>query len=218
MLNRCLCFVISVIQVWDLGENSCAHTIVPPVERGSTMRCLALTSRHLFCGSSRGGIYVYSLHAVCEREDTHHCKDPATGPRPFCLQASLSHGSTIIRCLLAAGPSYAQTFLFSGSMDGTIRAWRIPEVGVLFEPYALWKAHTDSINAMTATWNHLYTASADGYVKVWHLSKNPQYVRRLECQQQAVKSLCVTESSTGGFMWVGLTSGLVLQFRIGTYG
>jgi hypothetical protein len=101
-------------QVWDTVENQCVAVVDPPTRKCSTVRSVALSARHLFLGSSRGQIYVYTLERVCERTDIHICKQPDVGPQPFCLQTSLAHGDTLIRCLTTAGPSFSRKYLLSG--------------------------------------------------------------------------------------------------------
>lgn len=179
-------------------------------------------------------VFVYPLDRVCERTDVHACKDPLVGPQPFCHQTTLQHGDSILRCLAVAGPSYSRCFLFSGSVDGSICVWRLPEAGLDFPLYALWQAaHRGAVSALAVSWNHLYSASADSTIAVWKLANHPSYVRRLQGNGQAIKSLCLTETYSSGSedpevvqqeaaggarLFAGLTTGLVIAFRIGTYG
>lgn len=168
-------------------------------------------------------MYVYSLHRVCERKDVHECKEPATGPQRFCHQATLQHRGAIIRCLLVTGHSYTKDLLISGAADGSMCIWRVPPRGIDFPVYAVWsKAHAGPITSMVVSWQHMYSASVDGTIKVWHLGPSPAYVRTIQGNGQAVKSLCIAEAAVdeagGGRLFAGLSTGLVAAIRIGMYG
>lgn len=142
------------------------------------------------------------------------------GPQPYCLQTTLEHGDTILRCLLATGPSSTQTFLVSGAVDGTVNMWRIPPEGLDFQLYGTWDLHKGAIQSTAVTWNNLYIGSADGRFSIFNLSSNPQFIRFIQCGVP-IKSLYVAEPTTEedwSRLFVGLGNGQVQVWRLGLYG
>jgi len=92
--------------------------------------------------------------------------------------------------MVATGPSGEKGFLFSGSIDGSIKVWRIPQQGLEFEEYGTWSSHKGAIQCFAVSYDHLYSGGMDGRIGVWHLSHHPQFVRFLDCASP-VKSLFV---------------------------
>ena len=91
-------------------------------------------------------------------------------------------------------------------------------MGLKFEVWSVWKAHTDGITDFALSWNNLYTASADASIKIWQLSSNPQYVRKISSGGQPIKCICLDENPSGGYLYVGLTDGIVQRWSIGAFG
>ena len=50
--------------MWDTVDDCVLGTITPPPRQGSTLRSVTMSKRHVFLGSSRGEIFVYSAEKV----------------------------------------------------------------------------------------------------------------------------------------------------------
>jgi len=156
------------VKLWDTATGELVKTEAPRVPRNGTIKSLAISTRHLFAGASTGAIYVYSIQKACEREDRHACT-LAGSPQRLCLQTQLDHGTNIITALHVSGLNFRESYLFSGSRDGTIMVWELPEERLEFERLTVLD-HKKGIICMASTWSHMYSSGDDEKIKVWSLA------------------------------------------------
>ena len=199
------------------------------------MRSMTLSDRHLFVGASNGLIYIYPFEKTCERPDRHECS-LATGPKRFCLQHQMRHGTKPITCLKIGGKHHVMDKLFSGSLDGTIAVFQLEPEGYEFECIAIFDQHKAAITSIDCSWSHLYTGSDDDTIRVWCLTTYA--IQRVLHTGTRVKCLYVDEAHEDeevsgaagvkkpdtenaedpcGFLYCGLTNGYVQKWRIGQW-
>ena len=215
------------VLVWDSITRKRVAKIDPPNKNCGTMRNMSLSDRHMFIGSSNGIIYVYPYERTCERQDRHECHLEA-GPKRFCLQTQLRHGTKAITSLLVSGPDHSLQKLFSGSQDGTIAVFQLYSEGYDFETIHVFDVHKSAITGICCSWSHIYSASDDGTVRVWNI-RTFDLQRTLNCGMR-IKCIYVDEAEElpeaevaedkpppCGYLYCGLTNGYVQKWRIGTW-
>lgn len=223
------------ILIWDSVTRKRLGKIEPPNKQCGTMRSMTLSDRHLFVGASNGLIYIYPFEKTCERPDRHECS-LATGPKRFCLQHQMRHGTKPITCLKIGGKHHVMDKLFSGSLDGTIAVFQLEPEGYEFECIAIFDQHKAAITSIDCSWSHLYTGSDDDTIRVWCLTTYA--IQRVLHTGTRVKCLYVDEAHEDeevsgaagvkkpdtenaedpcGFLYCGLTNGYVQKWRIGQW-
>ena len=127
--HRCYFYSVSddrrIIQ-YDTETQEVVDCIFPPCVNGATIQKICLSDRHIFVGNSRGIIFVYPIHNICERGDIHSCKT-AHGKKRIrsCVQNELKHGDSFITSLRAGGKQNNMTHLFSASYDGSVAVFQL---------------------------------------------------------------------------------------------
>jgi WD40 repeat protein len=229
------------VYIWDIVTRKKLAHLNPPNKQCGTMRNMALSTRHLFIGSSTGIIYIYPFEKVCERKDRHECSLEA-GAKRFCLQGFLQHGVKTITDLVVGGKNYEGANLFSASEDGTIAIFALDDEGYDFEIIYLFDSHKMAVTSLALSWSHLYSASDDGTIRVWCLSTF-DLIRVLHCGMR-VKCIFLDEHKEkekdtsappttlavkkdekdedggqvkSGYLYAGLANGYVQKWRIGTW-
>lgn len=79
-------------------------------------------------------------------------------------------------------------FLFAGTQDGTILAWKFNVAANCFEPAASLKGHTLAVVTLVVGGNRLYSGSMDHSIKVWSL-ETLQCVQTLSGHTDVVMSV-----------------------------
>ena len=89
----------------------------------------ALRSRCLAHWHSLSPSPNHSTERACRRPDRHVCRLPA-GPVAYCHQKTLTHGEEAISALEVGGFHHSDDLLFSGSYEGSVYVWSLPEEGL----------------------------------------------------------------------------------------
>lgn len=210
-------------RVWDLDVHQCIATIEPKDRTSGTLRSVATSDEFLFLGSSNGQIYAYMLERECRRPDRHVCRLPA-GPVPYCPQTKFQHGDHVIGALEVGGFHHADDLLFSGSWDGSVWVWAIPEEGLEFEIlYKFEDGHTLAVNCLCSSWAHLVTGGDDGVLNIYNLysfdwskcrEKRLEVNGRVRCISLADEDDIEQDVA---FLFVGTNKGELSVIRLGGY-
>ena len=139
---------------------------------------------------------IFSLQSICERDDVHNClsaveetpnhvddigmvrdKKDIIIDRSFCLQITLKlpfvqkenedGNEPTVTSIISSGYNYEKSHLFSGDSSGRLTIWKIPDVGLDFQPVKTWRPHKKALSDMKATYKHLITIGEDGLI-VFH--------------------------------------------------
>lgn len=166
---------------------------------------------------------VFALQNVCERDDVHNClaaveetpnhiddigivrdKKEIVIDRSFCLQITLKlpfiqneneDGNTpSVTTILCSGYNYEQTHLFSGDTSGRLTIWKIPDIGLDFQPIKTWRPHKKSLSDMKATYKHLITIGGDGII-VFHDLISLVKVRTINFLEWIIHKQLITDGS-----------------------
>lgn len=137
------------VVVWDTASHRVVSRISTLATMGcSTPRSIAFTDVHLFMGTSEGTVAAYSIDGkTCHRSDRHECSmREYDDPVPFCVQAVLRQGDNEshapITSLEVSGPHGSnQKYLFSGSADGTLCIYAVPEAADCLWAFELLATH-----------------------------------------------------------------------------
>lgn len=170
------------IRVWSRGRRSSASK--EPMGRGAHKPVATLpTKRDCFICSLSQKNYVQVRR--------HHKK------------LWIQHADTIS----ALAIEKRNKLLYSGSWDKTVKVWRLSDLRCVESI----RAHNDALNALVVSEEgFLYTASADGKVKVWRKEPNVKrhsLVATLEGHRSAVNALAL--SGDGELLFSGGSDGAI---------
>jgi len=163
------------IRVWDLGENTCTHHLIP--EEGVPVRSVSVASNGttLVAGNNRGNCYVWRMFNSRDVTSLH----PITRFR--------SHSKYITKVLLSPDVKHLATC----SADHTTRVWSVEQD---FKMESVLRGHQRWVwdAAFTADSAYLVTASSDQYVRLWELQTG-QVVRQYRGHQKGVLSVALND-------------------------
>lgn len=163
------------LRVWDLGENSCTHHLIP--EEGVPVRSVSVASNGtmLVAGNNKGKCYVWRMQNSRDVTSLH----PVTRFR--------SHSKYITKVLLSPDVKHLATC----SADHTSRIWSIDQD---FRMESVLRGHQRWVwdCAFTADSAYLVTACSDQYVRLWELQTG-QTVRQYRGHHKGVLSVALND-------------------------
>ncbi len=134
--HRCYFYSVSDdrrIIKYDTETQEVVDCIFPTCVNGATIQKICQSDRHIFVGNSRGIIFVYPIHNICEREDIHSCKTSDGKKRiRYCVQNELKHGESPITSLRVGGKQNKISYLYSASYDGSVAVFQLKRKGIDF--------------------------------------------------------------------------------------
>ncbi|KAJ3122899.1 TOR complex subunit lst8 [Nowakowskiella sp. JEL0407] len=176
------CDQSGAMKIWDLGENSCTHELVP--EEDTPLRSITMASDGsiLIAANNKGNFYVWKTKRG-EMTDLE------------AIQKVNAHGKYITKCLLSPDTRILATC----SADHTVKIWNAMsesdqdtsyDTKVLFELDKTLNGHQRWVwdCAFSADSAYLVTGSSDHSARLWDLS-NADTIRHYNGHQKAV--VCV---------------------------
>lgn len=148
------------IRIWDLGENSCTHHLIPEDDVPINSILAASDGLMLVAGNNKGNCYVWNMHQ----------QGDATSLTP--VTKFKSHSKYITRVLLSTDMKHLATCL----ADHTARIW-LTENNFSLETTLQGHQRWVWDCAFSADSAYLVTACSDHYVRLWDLS-NSETVRQ----------------------------------------
>ncbi|XP_071523410.1 uncharacterized protein [Panulirus ornatus] len=131
-----------VIKVWSISGGRCLKTLEG--HQGS-ITCLKVVKRLVYSGSNDTSVKCWVRHfGECTRTYT------PTNSQGSVICLTLHHG-----------------ILFVGYTDHVVRAFEVKS-GSMKQTY---RGHAESVNCLAICGNHLHTASSDGTLRVWDVSR-----------------------------------------------
>ncbi|KAL7419340.1 TOR complex subunit lst8 [Cryptotrichosporon argae] len=142
------------VKIWDLGENTCTHELVPAEDVPIRSVTIASDGGTLVAGNNMGTVFVWSIQNGVD----------ATTLVP--VTSFLAHPKYITRCLLSPDTRHLATC----SADATVKLWRTRDYEYTHERTLegherwVWDA------AFSADSAYLVTASSDHAARLWDLT------------------------------------------------
>ena len=168
------------VRVWNPSSGECSAAVPMGADVGS----LLLTAGWLFVGTAAGLVRCWNMSTNVRHELSGHTGqvhalaaaldrallfsaghdmavrvwrfNPASSQ--FEAAAALAGHTRLVTCLLVAGK-----WLFSGSLDGTVRAWDLDTATLAYSV----EAHDGGCMALLLWQNHLLSGGFDGKLRVW---------------------------------------------------
>lgn len=148
------CDQLGSVKIWDLGENTCTHELVPAEDVPIRSVSIASDGGTLVAGNNVGTVFVWRIQSGSE----------TTSLVP--VTSFLAHSKYITRCLLSPDTRHLATC----SADTTVKLWSTKDYEYTHERTLeghqrwVWDA------AFSADSAYLVTASSDHAARLWDLA------------------------------------------------
>ncbi|KAG5366985.1 Target of rapamycin complex subunit LST8 [Yarrowia sp. B02] len=163
------------IRIWDLGENTCTHQLIPEEDVPVRSVSVASDGSMLVAGNNKGNCYVWKMHNTRDVTSLH----PITKFR--------SHSKYITKVLLSPDVKHLATC----SADNTARIWSIKN-GFSLETTLTGHQRWVWDCAFSADSAYLVTASSDHYVRLWELASG-QIIRQYSGHHKGALSVALND-------------------------
>lgn len=157
------CDQLGSVKIWDLGENTCTHELVPAEDVPIRSVSIASDGGTLVAGNNHGTVFVWRIQSGSE----------TTSLVP--VTSFLAHPKYITRCLLSPDTRHLATC----SADTTVKIWSTKDYEYTLERTLeghqrwVWDA------AFSADSAYLVSASSDHAARLWDLATG-ETVRQYE--------------------------------------
>lgn len=148
------CDQLGSVKIWDLGENTCTHELVPAEDVPIRTVSIASDGGTLVAGNNHGTVFVWRIQSGSE----------TTSLVP--VTSFLAHPKYITRCILSPDTRHLATC----SADTTVKIWSTKDYEYTLERTLeghqrwVWDA------AFSADSAYLVTASSDHAARLWDLA------------------------------------------------
>ncbi|CAN6640817.1 target of rapamycin complex subunit Lst8p [Trichomonascus vanleenenianus] len=163
------------VRVWDLGENTCTHQLIPEEEVPVRSVSVASDGSMLVAGNNTGNIYVWKMVTSQDVTSLH----PVTKFR--------AHSKYITKVLLSPDAKHLATC----SADHTARIWSVErhfQLETTLQGHQRWVWDC----AFSADSAYLVTACSDHYVRLWELTSG-QIIRQYNGHQKGAISVALND-------------------------
>jgi G protein beta subunit-like protein len=166
------CDQLGSVKIWDLGENTCTHELVPAEDVPIRSISIASDGGTLVAGNNEGTVFVWRIQSGSE----------TTSLVP--VTSFVAHTKYITRCLLSPDTRHLATC----SADTTVKLWSTKDYDYnlerTLEGHQRWVWDT----AFSADSAYLVTASSDHAARLWDLATG-ETVRQYDGHHRACVSV-----------------------------
>lgn len=170
------CDQMGSVKIWDLGENTCTHELVPAEDVPIRSVSIASDGGTLVAGNDVGTVFVWRIQSGSE----------TTSLVP--VTSFLAHSKYITRCLLSPDTRHLATC----SADTTVKLWSTKDYDYTLDRTLeghqrwVWDA------AFSADSAYLVTASSDHSARLWDLATG-ETVRQYEGHYRACTAVGLSD-------------------------
>ncbi|CAG8447157.1 3095_t:CDS:2 [Cetraspora pellucida] len=168
------------IKIWDLGENTCTHELIPEEDIPMRSVTVAIDGSMLVAANNKGNCYVWEMSNNRDLTDL----EPLT--------TFSAHKKYITRCLLSPDVKHLATC----SADTTVKIWSTANND--FELDKELKGHQRWVwdCAFSADSAYLVTASSDHVARLWELQQG-ETIRQYNGHHKAAVCVALNDLSIG---------------------
>jgi G protein beta subunit-like protein len=170
------------IKIWDLGENTCSHDLIP--EEGSAIRSVGVSSdcTTLVAGNHRGKVFVWRMPGATDFGDLQPAHRFQAHNR-YITRVALSHDQISNRLNLA-----------TCSADATVKIWDLTATDNQLKKTLVGHQRWVWDCAFSADSAYLVTASSDHTSRLWDLATG-ETIRQYIGHQKATTCVALNDIS-----------------------
>ncbi|KAL1413011.1 TOR complex subunit lst8 [Vanrija albida] len=170
------CDQLGSVKIWDLGENTCTHELVPAEDVPIRSVSIASDGGTLVAGNNLGTVFVWRIQGGAD----------STNLVP--VTSFVAHNKYVTRCLLSPDTRHLATC----SADTTVKLWSTKDYEYTLERTLeghqrwVWDA------AFSADSAYLVTASSDHAARLWDLATT-ETVRQYDGHHRATVAVALND-------------------------
>ncbi|KAJ3055222.1 TOR complex subunit lst8 [Rhizophlyctis rosea] len=166
------------IKVWDLGENTCTHELLPEEDTPARSVTMASDGSILVAANNKGNYYVWKTRNKGDMTDLE------------ALTKITAHNKAITKCVLSPDTRYLATC----SADSTVKIWNTADYRFTLDKQLSGHQRWAWDCAFSADSAYLITGSSDHTARLWDLSTG-ETIRHYNGHQKAVTSVVLHDIS-----------------------